>query len=102
MDATLRTLVSKKKKRFIDESLGVDLDLTYITDRIIAMGFPSEGSESVLRNPLPDVKKFFSSRHRDKEMVFNLCSERVYKLESAFPRCQRFPFVRFLINVFVL
>ena len=92
MDAHLRSLVSKKKKRFTDESIGVDLDLSYITARIIAMGFPSEGSESMVRNPLSDVQKFFHARHPDRELVFNLCSERVYKLESAFPRCQRFPF----------
>jgi hypothetical protein len=39
----LRAMVSKKKKRFVDVALGVDLDLSYINDRIIAMGFPSEG-----------------------------------------------------------
>lgn len=36
----MRRLVSKKKKRF--EMGGYDLDLTYVTARIIAMGFPSE------------------------------------------------------------
>lgn len=81
-----------------DTQLGDALvvDLSYITDRIIAMGFPSEGGESMLRNPLSDVQKFFTCLHHNREMVFNLCSERVYKLDSAFPRCQRFPFVSLL------
>ena len=62
------------------------------------MGFPSEGSESMLRNPLSDVQRFFASLHSGKEMVFNLCSERVYRLDSAFPRCERFPFVGDLVQ----
>jgi hypothetical protein len=40
---TARALVSKKKLRFVDD--GVDLDLSYITDQLIAMGYPSLGLE---------------------------------------------------------
>jgi len=41
----MRNLVSKEKRRFKDEKY--DLDLTYINDKIIAMGFPSSGSEVI-------------------------------------------------------
>ena len=58
----MRSLVSKKKKRFEED--GFDLDLTYITDKIIAMGFPSTGSEASYRNPVGEVQKFFNMRHR--------------------------------------
>jgi hypothetical protein len=44
---TLRALVSRKKLRFV--SAGVDLDLSYITNRLIAMGYPSIGFEALYR-----------------------------------------------------
>jgi hypothetical protein len=34
----LRTLVSKRKKRFVDADHGFDLDLSYVTPNIIAVG----------------------------------------------------------------
>lgn len=46
----LRKMVSGKKKRFIEN--GYNLDLTYITERIIAMAFPAQGFESIYRNPI--------------------------------------------------
>jgi phosphatidylinositol-3,4,5-trisphosphate 3-phosphatase/dual-specificity protein phosphatase PTEN len=72
----LRGLVSKKKLRYQQD--GFDLDLSYITPRIIAMGFPSEGAEAVYRNPMDQVQKFFNLKHRNAYRVYNLCSERKY------------------------
>lgn len=72
----LRGLVSKKKFRF--QEGGFDLDLSYIGDRIIAMGFPSEGSEATYRNPLPQVQSFFKTFHPNQFRIYNLCSERHY------------------------
>ena len=88
-----RGLVSKKKKRFVDKQNDIDLDLTYITPRIIAMGFPSVGKEAMYRNPLELVQKFFQVYHPgNKFKVYNLCSERLYKSEDWFANWAWVPF----------
>ena len=40
------------------------MDLSYVTDRIIAMGFPSEGKETLYRNPMSEVVKFMNKYHK--------------------------------------
>ena len=86
----IRTLVSLKKRRFVED--GFNLDLTYITPQIIAMGFPSEGAEGVFRNPMSEVAAFLEKRHKDHYMVYNLCSERSYDPTKLNNRVQLFPF----------
>ena len=76
MSDLIRAKVSKKKKRFQED--GFNLDLTYITDNIIAMGYPSEGAEAAYRNPMPEVQKFFKQRHPGQFRIYNVCSERTY------------------------
>jgi hypothetical protein len=49
----LRKIVSGKRRRFQDESF--DLDVTYITPRILAMSFPASGLETMYRNSMADV-----------------------------------------------
>lgn len=36
------------------------------------MGFPSESIESLYRNSMTDVVKFFNTKHPDKYKVYNL------------------------------
>jgi len=43
-----KKIVSGPKNRFKQD--GYNLDLTYITTRIIAMSFPASGIESIYRN----------------------------------------------------
>ncbi|KAF0981565.1 hypothetical protein FDP41_012222 [Naegleria fowleri] len=90
MPTFVRRLVSKNKKRLQEDNY--DLDLTYITDNVIAMGFPSEGVESIYRNPRDEVVDFLSTKHGNKYKVYNLCSERDYKDEIFEGRVARFPF----------
>jgi phosphatidylinositol-3,4,5-trisphosphate 3-phosphatase/dual-specificity protein phosphatase PTEN len=73
---TLKALVSKKKLRFVDGA--VDLDLSYITNQLIAMGYPSHGLEAWYRNPALDVRRFLEARHGGHFRIWNLCSERAY------------------------
>ena len=71
-----RRAASKKKRRFQRD--GFDLDLSYITPNIIALGYPSEGYERIYRNPIEEVESFLELFHGDKCLVINLCSERTY------------------------
>jgi phosphatidylinositol-3,4,5-trisphosphate 3-phosphatase/dual-specificity protein phosphatase PTEN len=86
----IRNKVSKKKKRFTEDNF--NLDLTYITPTVIAMGFPSEGTEGVYRNPLKQVQQFFRLRHPNAYRIYNLCSERAYEAGKFEDRVCRFPF----------
>lgn len=52
---------------------GFDLDMSYITPRIIAMGFPASGLEATIRNPRHQVVAYLKKRHPGQYLVFNLC-----------------------------
>lgn len=70
----LRTLVSGKKQRYIDEKF--NLDLTYVTPRIIAMAFPGTGIKTLYRNNLNTVAKFLTEKHGGNFLIFNLSGEK--------------------------
>lgn len=70
----IRELVSQNKTRFIDEDY--NLDLTYITPRIIAMAYPADGLESMYRNKIKDVSKFMKQRHAEHYMIVNVSNRK--------------------------
>ena len=84
--------MSKQKRRYIDKTEGFDLDLSYITKNIIAMGFPSEDSERFYRNPYSEVIRFLNLNHKDKFKIYNLCSERGYDPAKFYGRVGVYPF----------
>ncbi|XP_035279745.1 putative tyrosine-protein phosphatase auxilin isoform X1 [Anguilla anguilla] len=55
-----------------------ELDISYITSRIIVMSYPAEAIELGYRNHVEDVRSFLDSRHMDHYTVFNL-SQRNYR-----------------------
>ncbi|XP_073810389.1 auxilin isoform X25 [Danio rerio] len=55
-----------------------ELDIAYITSRIIVMSYPAETVEMGYRNHTEDIRSFLDSRHADHYTVFNL-SQRNYR-----------------------
>ena len=70
----IRTIVSGKKNRYIDDKY--NLDLTYITPRIIAMAFPASGLKTIYRNKIADVSQFLNEKHPEHFMIINLSGEK--------------------------
>jgi len=71
----LRKLVSRTRKRYIDDEF--NLDLTYITPRIIAMSYPASGMEAMYRNNIEQVAKFLNKNHGQDYYIINV-SSRLY------------------------
>uniref|UniRef100_A0A3P9KNG9 Tensin 3 n=1 Tax=Oryzias latipes TaxID=8090 RepID=A0A3P9KNG9_ORYLA len=64
---------------------GYELDLTYITERIIAVSFPRGCSDETYSHNLKDVTRMLKSKHADNYLTINL-SERRQELSKMNPK----------------
>ncbi|KAH3757844.1 Phosphatidylinositol-3,4,5-trisphosphate 3-phosphatase and dual-specificity protein phosphatase PTEN [Pelomyxa schiedti] len=87
---SVRKLVSRDRLRY--QANGFDLDLSYITDNILAMSFPSSGVTAVWRNHIDEVVRLLEANHTDRFMIWNL-SEIQYDYEKFSNRIFDFPFL---------
>ncbi|KAG1730343.1 hypothetical protein EDB19DRAFT_1385553 [Suillus lakei] len=113
----LRRLVSGGKARFRDPNLALELgmlyhtsltiklavtrhfrrillDLAYVTDQVIVMGYPAAGLEGLYRNRREDARRFLTARHGSDFWVFNFCPvrENFYDKSIFGGRVSRYPF----------
>ncbi|XP_038903304.1 phosphatidylinositol 3,4,5-trisphosphate 3-phosphatase and protein-tyrosine-phosphatase PTEN1 [Benincasa hispida] len=86
----IRNLVSKQRRRML--VAGYDLDMSYITDHVLAMSFPAERMRAVYRNPLWQVKSVLDMRHQGHYKIYNLCIEESYDPSHFHGRVESFPF----------
>ncbi|GAV65720.1 DSPc domain-containing protein/PTEN_C2 domain-containing protein [Cephalotus follicularis] len=86
----LRNLVSKQRRRMLVG--GYDLDMSYITDHVLAMSFPAERVRAMYRNPLWQVKNVLDMRHHGHYKVYNLCIEKRYDPSQFYGRAETYPF----------
>ncbi|KAJ8012137.1 hypothetical protein DPEC_G00065550 [Dallia pectoralis] len=64
---------------------GYELDLTYVTERIIAVSFPRACTEEVYLHNLKDVTRMLKSKHADNYLIINL-SEKRHDLSKMNPK----------------
>ncbi|KAK0503091.1 hypothetical protein EDD18DRAFT_1136342 [Armillaria luteobubalina] len=90
----IRRFVSGDKARFKDKHLDLELDLVYVTDQVIIMGYPASGVEGLYRNRREDTKRFLDHRHGKNYWVFNFCpvKENSYPVSYFEGRVSRYPF----------
>ena len=62
--------MSGPKNRYKED--GYNLDLSYITPRIIAMAYPAEGFEKLYRNSIEAVAKLLNKKHGKNYQIINV------------------------------
>ncbi len=70
----VKSIISKNRLRYKDGEF--NLDLSYITKRIIAMGYPGSGIYGIYRNHLDDVVAYFEKYHSLKIKIYNMCNDK--------------------------
>jgi phosphatidylinositol-3,4,5-trisphosphate 3-phosphatase and dual-specificity protein phosphatase PTEN len=71
----IRELVGGPKNRFREN--GFNLDLTYISSRIIAMAFPASGIEKLYRNSIDTISELLEKYHNNKYITVNISGRKI-------------------------
>lgn len=80
----MRRITGENKRRFVSLEEDFDLDLVYITPRLLSMSVPADGwLMQFYRNPLSEVVRFFETFHPKSYLIINACPEIPYN-EAAF------------------
>lgn len=66
----LRKIVSGKRRRLVKDNY--NLDITYITRRVLAMSFPASGFEKMYRNAMSDVISYLDKNHEGHYKIYNM------------------------------
>ena len=66
----LSSIISKNESRFIDRKY--NLDLSYITPRLITMSSPGKGLYGFIRNNINDFSNFLNERHGLQYLLINI------------------------------
>jgi len=75
-----QTAVSGHRRRFQKD--GFDIDVTHITDNLLAMSVPAVGTEGIYRNPIDEIVKFFETKFTNNYRFYNCCPEKKYPYEK--------------------
>lgn len=73
MFSLCRRLYARNRVRY--EAEGFDLDLSYITTKLIGMSLPGRGLKALWRNHIEDVQVFLEQKHSGAYRIYNLCAE---------------------------
>ena len=57
------------------------LDISYITEKIIAGCYPGSGLKAIIRNPRKKLNKYLQEHYGDHYYIFNLCAEDNYQYD---------------------
>ena len=92
----MKKLVSRNRNRYSDSRF--NLDLSYITNRVIAMGLPGQGFYKLFRNSQDDVIDFFRTYHNSRIKIYNMCNDdfvnsKVLSLADGKIKLAYFPFM---------
>jgi len=86
----LRRAVAGGRTRYVWN--GFDLDLTYVTSRLVAMSLPARGFVAAYRNPRGEVLRFLRRAHGDNFRIYNLCAEPKNSSNGILCHTVRYPF----------